>query len=968
MPDASDPKPVGLQPQSRSEYANDTTQYTRLLRNESLFANPQISSAYGAQVSSVADPFGKLVAYETGFVNSGRLLVGWIVDGTALANAYRVQLEKGTAPIVATAASHTAGGFIGATEINTYMPGTCVVVMVHDKNRYGYILGAIPDVIDTGRRAMHPYITQASRNRVDDCHKKYLKQIDAGGVGNFNGWRPFDATHASEWGAISSTGLAVTLDDFLVQMSVNEFCGVYGFYHDSLLRIAGHSLQTWTAGHEREGIMDQAEYNDYQGYNAYPWEAAGCMKLGGEVIKEFEPNSYQCPNGRPYYAHWESKNAYQQPYHRTQWFFGYLGQGQRHVLHAPPENVDVWTYMASQNGDEGSVYESAIQTDKVSPAPCEKGDDKDYTEMQLKPCMGFHEDNVSMDGRRFIASAKGIVLAKRMLLPMPTRIRRNEDPEGDDADKNYKAGGATGKGPEHIITGDLAADSEHPHLQRTGGVLDLHGYLFNYVGLHPFHWHTKDYKVWEQSQLEYAKFNHTVPSFKTLQTKMYLPQPQPKELTVDHRYGKQKFYESECFISLLDDGSVVIGDGYGSEIKMCAGCLTLSAPGDVWIKSGRSSQIWSGADCIIRSVDDVDISTTEKNVRIKSEQNIMMLAGNDSSKRSGGVLIESRAKSPIYQFEQPGDDVIFGGIVLRAPKSEVVGLAKNIYLRSGGGDSKTIERGVIMLDAGRGESEIVTKSKDFFQFVGKGGRILQFFRDSAEDDVKAANLFSRDNTVICGPLYCDKDFVSDGNALIDGNVICAAERSHIYTGLADSQGMLYVAPCNSDCQDAIQPALETVRKYIREILPKLGDDLEKSLLQQLWYQDGRPGNADVMDKAEFSFRTDEQYKVSDFLVMEDRWQQMARLYTGIPKTWTEKKVKNISGISGSETWPFPGKKWFEKDGYGMVDYGIAQYAGGGIRDADRGIQGTLSAPYKNPKFKPITRQPLNGMYPIVSRS
>lgn len=967
MSEGADPKPVGISPQARSEFANDPTVHTRILQNNTQFSSREANSAYGSQMSPVADPFGKLVGYETGWQDSGRIVVGWIMDGTSVANAYRVHLEKHGTPIIATAMTHTTQGFIGATEINTYMPGTCVIVMVHNKSGYGYILGAIPDILDTGRKAMHPYITQASRKRVDDCHLKYIKQPDSSGIANWNAWRPFDATHASEWGAISSNGLAITLDDFLVQLSVNEFCGVYGFYHDSLLRIAGHSLQVWTAGHEREGIMDQAEYNDYQGYNAYPWEAAGIMQRGLEAIKEYSPDTYQCPQGRPYYAHWESKNAYQQPYHRTQWFFGYLGQGQRHVVHAPPEGVKTWTYRKGQAGAEGSVYESSMATNDppFSPPPCPKGDDKEYTEMELKPCMGFHEDNVSMDGRRFIASAKGIVLAKRMLLPMPTRIRRMEDPNGDDAEKNYKAAGVSGAGPEHIITGDVGADDEHPHLQRTGGVLDLHGYLFNYVGLHPFHWHTKDYKLWQQSELKYAEFNHKPPAYSTLQSKMYLPQPEPKELYVDHRYKKQKFFESECFISLLDDGSVLLGDGYGAEIKMCAGCLTLSAPGDVWIKSGRSSQIWSGADCIIRAVDDVDVSTTEKNIRIKSEQNIMMLAGNDSSAKQGGVLIESRAKSPIYEFEKCGDDVIFGGIVLRAPKSEVVGLAKNIYLRTGGGDSETIEKGVIMLDAGRGESEIITKSNNFYQFVGQRGQILQFFRDKVEEDTKKANLFSRDNTFLCGPIYSDNNFVTGGNVLIRKNFIAADENSHIFTGAA-SKGLLFVAPCDADCRDVVEPALDTVESYLRKILPEFGDNIEKQLLQQLWYQTGRPGNGKIMDTMEFSFRTDEQYKVSDFLVMEDRWQQMARIANETTKKWTEKKVTNVSC---GETWPFPGKQWLETgSAYGMVDFGIAQYANGGIRDADRGNQGTLSAPYANPTFQPIKRQKLNGLYPIIGRS
>ena len=43
---------------------------------------------------------------------------------------------------------------------------------------------------------------------------------------------------------------------------------------------------------------------------------------------------------------------------------------------------------------------------------------------------------------------------------------------------------------------------------------------------------------------------------------------------------------------LLEDGTVVIGDGYGAEIRMCAGSITISAPGDVWLKPGKNAQMW----------------------------------------------------------------------------------------------------------------------------------------------------------------------------------------------------------------------------------------------------------------------------------------------------------------------------------------------------------------------------------------
>jgi hypothetical protein len=957
------PTPVGIKPISPAVQFTDNTIHTRILQNNTQYAAKGANAAYGAQTDSVADPFQKLSSYENGVQEGGRILIGWILDGTPIVNSYRVHLEKAICPILATAVCGTTQGFFGPTELQHYCLGTCVMVMWHDKINKYYIIGAIPDPYDTGKRAVNPYITQASRKRVDEAHKVHVKQPNSSNLANYSALKPFDATLGGEWGAVSTTGVAVTVDDFMAQLSVNEFCGVFSFYHDSLLRVAGTQFQLWTAGHERDAFMDQAEYNDIQGYTAFPWEAVGVLTPGQPTIKEFQFEDIHCPNAKPYFAHWESKNLYQQPYHRTQHFYGYLGQGGRSVLHAPPEGVNIWTYEKTGGDGAGKVYEATVRSqDYENPCTGGGGSDPDTNTMELKPCVGLHEDNIAMDGRRFIASAKGIVLAKRMLLPMPTRLRRPEDRKGDDAETNYKACGKTGAGPEHEITGDIKTSGDHPHLQRASAVLDLHGYLFNYAGLHPFHWHTKDFKLWQQSELKHAQYNHKIPSFSTLKSKMYLPEPQPKQIRVDHRYKTQKFYESESSISLLEDGSVVITDGYGAEIKMSAGCLTLSAPGDVWLKSGRSTQLWSGADCIVRAVDDVDISTTEKNVRIKSEQNLMLLAGNDSSQKEGGVLIESRAKSPVYKFEECGDDVIFGGIVLRAPQSEVVALGEKIYLRTGGGGSK-IKPGNITIDAGRGEADIVTKSNNLFNYVGRDGQILHFFRAGADDETKKANAFRSSATLLCGPVMTDRDIIAGGNMILDGSVLCANPNAHIFTGQA-AKGLIFVAPCDGDCADAALPALDTVKNLIEKELPDIADQIDDQMLEQLWYQTGRPGNAETMDIMEFSFRTDEQYKIPDFLLFEDRWQQMARLTDDIPKRWTEKPVTNVSC---GPTYPFPGKKWLESDGFAMVDFNIITIAGGSIRDKDRGSQGTLAEEYRNPEFKEIQKQKINGMYPIVGR-
>lgn len=948
---------VSLTPETSQPYAIDPTLATRRLQNNTQFAGRGATMAYGGQTVPVADPNCNLTAFKTSHTDTGRLCIGIIMDGTPIANCYRVHLEKGMMPIMASTCSHTSQSCLGATSINTYTPGTEVIVMVHDKQHKGYIIGAIPSVLDIGANARHDYISQASRKRVDDVHKKYIKLPYGGQVVDGSNWRPYDATMAGEWGAITSTGAGVTLDDFMVRMSINEFCGVYGFYHDQMLRVAGYNFQLWTAGHERDAYMDQAEYNDTQGYSPYPWEAMGLL-IPGDMIQEYQPKDYQCTQAKPYYAHWENKHEFQQPYHRTQHFFGYLGQGNRQVVHAPPAGIKRWTYKGKVKGPGDPPYDSGPQGE------CGGGATK-LTNFEAAPSIGLKEENTSQDGRTFIASAKGIVIAKRMLLPMPQRLRRPEDyNEGDEAEKNYKAAGKYGEGPPHKITGDIkTTDEKYPHLQRASAIQDLHGYLFNYAGLHPFYWHSKDYKTYEQSELKYAEVNQRIQDFTALMGSMYLPQIGLRKLTIDHRYGPQDFYETESFVSLLEDGGVVIADGYGAEIRMSAGCVFISAPGDVWLKGGRDVQTWAGSDAIIRANNAVDISATEKNVRIKAERNVLVLAGNETSDRDGGILLESRAHGIEYDFDDCGDNIRFAGVVLRAPHSNVIGLAHQIYLRTGGGESKP---GDIILDASKGEKDIITKSHNMFNYVHKKGAIYHFFGEVHGGFTSFSNMFKEDLSLLCGPVGTEGDIFVNGNVLCNGKLGYLATNGHIITKIA-SKGAIFVAPCDDECEQEVRKAFDIFTTLIEETVPDLGDQINNIQLEAVWYADRRAGNDDTIKKMQFSFRKEEDYRISDFVLYEDRWQQMARMAAQNIKKWTERPVANAVC---SATYPFPGKKWLvDEPSYAEQDLSIVEPHAGGLRDKNRGESPNLVDAYANPEFKtPGGKKILNGLYPIMPRN
>jgi hypothetical protein len=418
-------------------------------------------------------------------------------------------------------------------------------------------------------------------------------------------------------------------------------------------------------------------------------------------------------------------------------------------------------------------------------------------------------------------------------------------------------------------------------------------------------------------------------------------------------------------VSLLEDGGVVIGDGYGAEIRMSAGCVVISAPGDVWLKGGRDVQTWAGNDAIIKANQSIDISSTQKHIRVKAERNLMLFGGNEDANSDiggggrGGVLIESRSENTTYDFEKCGDQVDFGGVVLRAPKSNVIGMGKNIYLRTGGGD---VEKGNITLDASKGADDIITKSRNIYQFFDKQGKAFQFF--GTENNYRKTNMFGENFTLLCGPIGTESHFIAGGGILCRKSVLVS--EGHIITSEA-SRGKIFVGPCDEDCTKKIDEGIDKIAEAISETLPEAGEKIDEGYLTQTWYGEKRAGNDRVMEIMGFSFRTDEDYKIQDFLLYEDRWQQLARLSGQEPQMWTETAVK--SKIC-DKTYPFPGKKWLiDEKVYKGQDFQIATYENGGIIDKKRGEAPDLVDEYKKPKFK-RTYDPkaIDGNYPIIPRS
>jgi hypothetical protein len=297
---------------------------------------------------------------------------------------------------------------------------------------------------------------------------------------------------------------------------------------------------------------------------------------------------------------------------------------------------------------------------------------------------------------------------------------------------------------------------------------------------------------------------------------------------------------------------------------------------------------------------------------------------------------------------------------MRAPQSNVVNLAHQIYLRTGGGD---IKAGDIVLDASTGEKDLITKSNNLYNYLKSSGTVYHFFGGQKVGGTNKANMFRDEQTILSGMLAAD-DFFCDGNVLCNGTAGFLASRGHIITGQA-AKNAIFVAPCDGDCAGQVEAAISIFEQLTTKDIPDTGNQIDESLLKALWYEAKKAGNDETIPKIEFSFRVDDDYKIEEFMLYEDRWQQMARLDGKEGKKWEEKPVSNKAG---EPTWPFPGKKWLsDEQAYAQQDFKIVQTSGGFI-DKKRGEAPGLAGEYSQPEFKQTDKKTLNGNYPIIPRN
>ena len=693
-------------------------------------------------------------------------------------------------------------------------------------------------------------------------------------LGNYSVGRPADAL-PGDWGYINDLGVAVFIGRLMASLKASDAAKIEAFWGDDLLRVVGYNFELFTAGSEEQKLNDEGEISEVRRSSPYPWEALGLGTRGGATTRKADGKLTRGSE----YASEEPKDDKQLIIPRLTQLGGYLGDLQRDIVSAPPEGLEIETL------DESAKTLHVGLADFVR----------------------------SSDGLAALRSAKGLIFEKYSLIPVPKQLKAQEDPTGDSADDDYVPAGADDEVPE------FAWDDTEPVGVRQAQLFDCLAWIWNRYTCAGLVKHEKDWYYPNELELEkpvdgavYDK------SLDALKSRFMLELPNFKTVKIDHRDGRGaiRYYQSRSVVAQLDDGTVIMEDGYGASITMRGGSIILDAPGDVWVKTGRSFVTWAAFDAEIKAGNCVDISSSKKDVRIKAEKNLHMLGGNDG--QVGGVLIESRSqgRNTASGFANGGERTVGAGITLKSEKGAVDIFGRDVYV------GLTDQSGMLAIDGGPGRlflagDEVAVKADLLFSaMVGQDSMLAISAQEAVISsrlrvggDLTVAPADPENATVkfiLGGPLY------ALGSGIFDDVVVSnTGFAAHGSPGVAPLKDPVDFGTTPRELGDGISQEVQSINDRNADQVDLLRNNTEFS-----------PGNEDYQSHIRFSCRDSEldlKLDSDSFLIFESRWQQMARTGNiGGKDVWGEEPT--VLGVNDEPTAPHPGyQAWNNWSAFATVD-------------------------------------------------
>lgn len=823
----------------------------------------QLSTHLNSRIEKASDVFGAAYLHNQQLSHGGSIHLGTVQYALPYLDWYRVAIAGDTVYRCCALQAQVSTNLIGPRINGMYQPGTRVLVHLfrNPSSGYGIILGSVPSLVDDGNTVFSDSVVQGSGvgTKQDDHYRQYIRLLsDEGGAVDFSNNAPVDQL-SIDWGIMSETGVGIHIDPFMSFIRSDELHGLW-CYAAGHTTLAGYSLDVVTSCANIEYRDDEGELTYYRGESPYAWEALGYLSLPAESDQLYrEVSAVDVQYEKPLAAI-EPANDKQTSFVRYEEFGGYLGQCRmRHVV-APPQG--------------GQSY---------------------YTTDFDSPLVGLFREQIGLDGSYAIQSAKQLIFAKRSLIPVPRRKRKQAD-QSDAADslanENYKFAGAYGEAAEHIVHDiELADGTQQAQLVATADVFNVHAHVFNWKGLHPFQYHTGDFDMPEESDVyeELQKLGNgiqwIVPNFDQLSTSSWLPRPEAYQLKIDHRFDYVKYFALMSHLTMNDDGSIVLAGGNGETITLTGGNILLSCPGDVYLQPGKNVIALAGKDAVVRAHKSVEVTAANEAIRLKAQTDLQMLSGNGGV---GGTLIENRATSTIQEYPKEGGNKInASGIVLKASESHVVALAGEIYLRTGG---ESAVKGPIVLDSSRGESDVEITGRSVNTYHHNGGLFKMAYMTS--DKATASHSFFNTRVLLSGGITIDGSMVCNSFAYIrrgvsapDGEFI-NSRGGYVGRALYPERDRQEIAKAVSYVRGNTQGATKTYTQQLKE----------------RFYRANQIGTNDVQRRVSFSLRTSQQYGTDNYQLPQSYWQALATANNN-GSEWAEPEVQYQKQEPGRLPWP-----------------------------------------------------------------
>jgi hypothetical protein len=799
-----------------------------------------------------------------------RWLIGSVTWSSPALGVCRVQVTGINAVSFAVCLGGGGDFPIGSKSASVPSPGSLVLVLKTKLFPFGIVVGVLPRLTPEGSIFHQGDVTAAGIAGGllrEPCHRNFVSDAHPNSpVPDFSSHQPVDLLTTDQFAHFTPLGSGILLTDSEAFLRVNELCGLFLNYWDSFGRLALWNMDFDAASFSRQVRSDEGELFDVEGSSPYVWEALGAYESGVDVAAEFDPADVlrRRPVGR---LDLPEDDRDLVPFWRRLSFGGYLGQGGHRLLCAPPQNAS------------GPVR----MRDRDEP-------------------IGLFREFVELNGAYWLASAKSICLAKRVVLPVPVQRKVVEDQkDGDGVEGGYRFSGKFGDGPEHKIDDWKGRDDPSDALSRTmAGLDDVRSRGFAWAALHPFDLHEKDWEVSEEGENSSnpMKRQQAPIDFGSASEGEDVRPPEPREVKVDHRTPKTKFYETESFIHLTDTGDVAISNGYGAEILLCGDKIRIRAPGGIELDCGRTISIRAGDDLVLEAQNSADLVATQKDLRLKAKRNLHALAGNPDSGSGvgvGGILLESRGVGGSGSENQVGEDLTTGGVVLRAPHAPITALGKRIYLRTGVEEEGAPPGGSLVLDAAKGEADVVVHGLSVRRYASVQF-VDSFIRQS---QVRAANVWTAESSILSGDVSVGGSLTTVTGGILSAQTVQVAG-GHIVTSDPSEQVGTYDGPSLAQAR----AVLRTLAQYSRQAAGDSQAGWQADFSSDLYREPDGPGSRAFGKRVVFSFRDDDrQYGSSRLVVPEPRWFRMAEGST--TQSWKPDPVRRSSGL---ETWPWPGRK------------------------------------------------------------